>query len=112
MECECCGRGLVEFHLPYEIRNEKAIYSLPCLDETDDYDFSLRKDSSFYYKIQLHMFLTDTNYCDFVIWTTCDFFDVRIKRDNEFLFVKVNIAKTFFLRKIMPDLLSKRFTGF
>lgn len=77
------------------------IYSLACFDETDDYEYSLRKDTSLYYKIQLHMFLTDTRYCDFVIWTTCDYLDIRIKRDD----VKVNTSKSFFLRKIMPDLM-------
>lgn len=82
------------------------IYSLPCIDETDDYDFSLRKDTNFYYKVQLHMFVTDTKYCDFVVWTLCDFLDIRVERDDDFLFVKVNTAKSFFLRKILPDLLS------
>lgn len=97
--------------MPYEIRNEKMIYSLPCLDETDDYEFSLRQDTDFYYKIQLNMFLTNTKYCDFLIWTTCDFLDIRIKRDDGFLFVKVNTAKNFFLRKILPDMLSKIYSG-
>lgn len=112
MECDCCGRGITEFYSPYEIRNEKMIYSLTCLEETEDYEFSLLTDTNFYYKIQLHMFLTDTNYCDFVIWTNCDFLDVRVKRDDEFLFVKVNTAKSFFLRKIMPKMLGSRISSF
>lgn len=112
MECDCCGRGLTEFYLPYDIRSRKMIYTLSCLDETDDYDFTLRNDSSFYYKLQLHMFLTDTSYCDFVIWTMCDYLDIRVQRDDEFLFVKVNTAKSFFLRKVMPNLLSTRISGF
>lgn len=87
------------------------IYSLPCLDEIDDYDYELRKNSKFYFKIQLHMFLTDTNYCDFIIWTTCDYLAIRVKRDDDFLFYNVNVAKTFFLRKILPDMLVNDYSG-
>ncbi|KAJ6647471.1 hypothetical protein Bhyg_02694 [Pseudolycoriella hygida] len=110
VECECCGRGITEFVLPYRMRNEN-VYSMTCLDETDDYDFVLKKDSNYYYKVQLHMFLTDTQYCDFVIWSTCSYVDIRIKRDDQFLFVKVNQARTFFLRKILPDLLGSGLTS-
>ncbi len=51
-------------------------------DETGN--LSLNKKHDFYYQVQTQLLVTERNYCDFVVWTSRDFFVERIYPDEVF----------------------------
>lgn len=66
--CTCCGKGMVEIKCPYKYRNNLQGSTADkhfCLDKS----FKLKHSHPYYNQIQLHMFVCDVSYCDFVVWT-------------------------------------------
>lgn len=49
-----------------------------CLTKAEDGTFHIKKEHPYFYQCQLQMFVTDTKYCDFVVWTPND--EIHIKR--------------------------------
>ena len=45
----------------------------------------LHKKHSYFYQVQVQMFVTDLQKCDFVVWSPEWLFVQRVKRDNDFL---------------------------
>ncbi|KAH9380660.1 hypothetical protein HPB48_015870 [Haemaphysalis longicornis] len=70
--CSCCGEGVLEVKCPYNGRNgtvkELALSKSACVSLTGG-KLRLRTDHSYYYQVQLQMFVTQRKYCDFVLWT-------------------------------------------
>ena len=57
------------------------------------------------------MSVTETSYCDFVVWSeTGDFHCERILPDTDFISEQLNLAEKFFYLAILPELLGKWFT--
>ena len=73
VECDCCGRGVIEIKCPFSCRERsfsKASEDSPsfCLGTNEDGQFQLKKNHAYYYQVQLQMKLCDLNYADFIIW--------------------------------------------
>ena len=59
VQCTCCGHGTLEIKCPYSCRNMK-------FEEKET--LILKKEHPYFYQVQLQMLLTNTKYCDFVLW--------------------------------------------
>lgn len=67
--CDCCGEGVVEIKSPYKYRDGLLAVTVTddfCLDQ----NYDLKKTHPYYYQVQLHMYVCNVRYCDFVVWTT------------------------------------------
>ncbi|KAJ8011118.1 hypothetical protein DPEC_G00054870 [Dallia pectoralis] len=106
VNCTCCGRGTLEVKCPYKYRDgltgcgNDALF---CLDTC----MRLKKTHRYYHQIQLHMFVCDVQYCDFVVWTRYEVIMRRITRDEELLRKALPKAKAFFLFSVLPELLTR-----
>lgn len=60
------------------------------------------------YQCQLHMFVCDVKYCDFVLWSKKEFIVQRILRNEEFLKEALPKAQDFFISSVLPELLTRR----
>jgi hypothetical protein len=71
VECECCGKGVVEIKCPYSHFNKTiadVVADDPffCLNTS----LQLKKSHSYYTQVQVEMYVTSRTYTDFIVWTT------------------------------------------
>uniref|UniRef100_A0A1A8U2H1 Uncharacterized protein n=1 Tax=Nothobranchius furzeri TaxID=105023 RepID=A0A1A8U2H1_NOTFU len=69
----------------------------------------LKPSHPYYYQIQLHMFVCDVNYCDFVVWTKKEFIVQRVDKDHKLLRDTLPKAQEAFVSQVLPELLTRRF---
>ncbi|CAN8002810.1 unnamed protein product [Ixodes hexagonus] len=110
VDCSCCGPGVLEVKCPYTFRNN-FVKEMPgkkysCLSKEGD-DLVLQEDHIYYYQIQTQMLVCDKTYCDFVVWTTKDFVDLRIERDERLCKETVASCGKYFKSVLLPELLYK-----
>lgn len=72
---------------------------------TSDGNIKLKHSHMYYAQVQLHMELTNTQYCDFFECTSVDFHKERINYDNEF-WKKISLSFFFFQNCIAPEILT------
>lgn len=107
VRCTCCGKGVVEIKCPYKYRSSLQGSTEDkqfCLDKS----FMLKHSHPYYYQIQLHMFVCDVSYCDFVVWTKEQFIVQRILRNEEFLQEALAKAQDFYISSVLPEILTRR----
>lgn len=114
--CECCLGGVLEVKCPYLLYvnnvqniNEYVKCKNSCLCSKNG-EISLKRDHTYYYQVQMQIFLSELRYCDFVIWSPKIFFKERILPDLDFWNKHCEIALNFHREVIMPELLGKYFT--
>jgi len=64
----------------------------------------------FLYQIQCQLFCTGRTYCDFVVWTKKDTSIERIYPDNDFWQSNLAVAKEFFQKAVLPEIIGKFFS--
>lgn len=105
--CSCCGEGVLEVKCPYNGRNgtvkELALSKSACVSLTGG-KLRLRTDHSYYYQVQLQMFVTQRKYCDFVLWTVREFVMLRVYYDSEFSSAMAQRCQLYFERVVLPEL--------
>jgi putative phage-type endonuclease len=104
--CTCCGKATLEIKCPYKYRDGLTGSSEDtqfCLDKA----LQLKKNHEYYHQVQLHMFVCNTQYCDFVVWTKQVVAINRITRDEEMLQAVLPKAEKFFKQSILPELLTR-----
>jgi hypothetical protein len=108
VECDCCGKGVLEVKCPYKFRNVDP-RTIAATDKKFcmNLDGSLKEEHNYYAQVQGQMAITNTEYCDFVIWTTIDLFIRRIRRDNHFWEVNKPTLEEFYFKHVMPTLKNK-----
>jgi hypothetical protein len=65
ISCDGCGKGALEIKCPFKHRQNCATDNDFCLDSS----LHLKHKHRYYTQIQLQMFLTKSQYCDFVVYT-------------------------------------------
>ena len=113
VECNCCGRGVLEVKCPFCVRSS-AVLDLPniCPKKDEGGSLHLKRDHAYYYQCQLQLFATERLYCDFVVWTEANLHIERIIKDKLFLKEIIPRAEKFFKSCVLlPELFGKWFTG-
>ena len=112
INCECCGKGVLEIKCPFCVKNETID------DATNNKTFCLIKGNTthldrkhqYYFQVQAQIILTKSSYCDFVVWTEKEIFIERILPDMHFFEIQVKKVDNFYLKCILPELLAKYYT--
>ncbi len=107
VRCTCCGKGLVEIKCPYKYRDGlqgSAEDRQFCLDKS----FNLKNSHPYYYQTQLHMFVSDVSYCDFLLWTRNEAIVQCILKNAEFLLENLSKAQHAFISTVLPEILTRR----
>ena len=110
VECECCGRGIVEIKCPYTYRNthpnaiNEGTFYLQCLSDR----LKLDPKHKYYYQVQMQLSICEVNYCDFVVWTLAGMATIRIHRSEAFFNEVQPSLHAFFKNCILPELLTRK----
>ena len=68
------------------------------------------KNHAYYYQVQFQIFISEKDYCDFIVWTTNDYYYERIEPDEEFWSTVSVKAKEFFEKVIILELIGKHYS--
>lgn len=112
--CTCCGKGCVEIKCPYKHRDHNILQA--CIDK----DFCLRlsngtlelkRTHKYYKQVQTQMFVTGSQFCDFVVWTTKSCVIVRVMPDEALWETTLlPVAQDFFYKVVLPELVACHYT--
>ncbi|KAK7495255.1 hypothetical protein BaRGS_00013437, partial [Batillaria attramentaria] len=114
VKCTCCGSGCLEVKCPFK-HKLKTVRQACQEDKTfclqfDQGKFTMKKNHRFYAQVQCQIFVTNTEFCDFVVWTEKDLCIVRVEPDPEFFSAQRERAKIFFEKVALPELVAKHFS--
>lgn len=118
VSCSCCGSGVLEIKCPFKARNlslsEAAMSADFCLEKDAQGTLRLKRDHAYYYQVQMQLFVTEKCYCDFIVWTeregTSPFVE-RVTPDLAFFEEKLECARDFFIKCLLPELMGKCFSA-
>ena len=80
------------------------------LKYTSGEEMELDKTHSYYCQVQHEMFVCDTNFSDFIVWTPKELAVVRVLKDEKFI-TEYTQKCTLFRRKcILPELMLRKIT--
>lgn len=100
IKCPYNGRDMCIDEM-FAIRGDRSEFFL---EETDSLKFQLKKSHGYYCQIQGVMELAGTNKCDFIVYTTKDFFVTTVHRDQSFIDDMMKKLKMFYFRFLLPNL--------
>lgn len=116
VQCDCCGMGSIEVKCPYRLKdgmlmNEFVKLKNCFLYEDSKGNFNLKKKHDYYFQIQLQMFVSETKYCDFIVWSKRYLSVERIFINEQFLDENLAKAVLYHSKIVVPELLSKWYTS-
>uniref|UniRef100_A0A8C6LGZ3 YqaJ viral recombinase domain-containing protein n=1 Tax=Nothobranchius furzeri TaxID=105023 RepID=A0A8C6LGZ3_NOTFU len=118
VSCSCCGPGVIEIKCTFCAKDlsvdEAADLGNFCLEKNEQGTIRLKPDHAYYYHVQMQIFVTDRQYCDFVLWTERDRdspFVERVTANDSFFDKQLECAKAFYKKCILPELLGKTFSA-
>lgn len=74
------------------------------LEENENLKLILNKNHHYYCQVQGVMELVGTNRCDFIVWTTKDFFVTTVYKDQNFIDDMMKKLHMFYHRFLLPNL--------
>ena len=81
-----------------------------CLGKDTDRSHFLKQDHQYYFQVQVQIFVTQAQYCDFVVWA-CNEFNTthveRIQSNITFFQTALICVNTIYVQCVLPELLGK-----
>lgn len=99
---------VLEAKCPYTIRNEAISDTKVDYLERINNKIVLKTSSNYYYQVQTQMYVTGRNFCDFVVWTKCDYLCISVDRNDEVINnIILPKVKNFYDSCMVPALFKK-----
>lgn len=111
--CDCCGKITVEVKCPFKFENlnrEEGINLLlnqkqAYIVRNDTGALVMNRDHSYYFQVQMQIFLTNANYGFFVIYASKFQLFLKVHRNNEFWEKNSKKAEEFFENVLGPEII-------
>ena len=114
VSCSCCGSGCVEVKCPWTAR-EMTISEFAQTGSSflalQERNYVLKKSHNYYAQVQVQMFCTGRDYCDFVTYTAAksdNICQIRVEIDSDFVNTMVSKASNFWKKVIFPELVNRK----
>uniref|UniRef100_A0A672I0X1 YqaJ viral recombinase domain-containing protein n=1 Tax=Salarias fasciatus TaxID=181472 RepID=A0A672I0X1_SALFA len=118
VRCICCGNGCIEIKCPSKYKHSTihdaclAGDSNFCLHIVDG-EIQLKQGHPYFTQVQTQIFVTDSKYCDFIVWTPKDCAILRILPNPDFweesilyLFLTAPMTLSTWILRLARDLVS------
>lgn len=109
--CDCCGKGCLEIKCPFSMRDKPRLDISWLVDSGSSSETNsvkkLDRNHPYYSQIQMQLFLSNRQFCDFFVWCPNDNHLERIYPDNDFWTTVSQKALLFHKRVIVPELVAK-----
>lgn len=113
VHCACCGKGCVEIKCPFKHQDHNILQACTdkefCLQFTEG-RMELKQTHKYYKQVQTQIFVTESQFCDFVVWTTKSLAIVRVMPDVELWETLLPTAQNFFYKVVLPELVAHHYT--
>jgi len=109
--CDCCGNGLLEVKCPFKYRDTDPKLAREkdfCLQPGPGGALHLSKTHAYYYQVQGQLAMAERSHCDFVCWSPQGVFIEQVLGDPDFFVSLRPKLDYFFVKYILPELLTKR----
>ncbi|XP_071119026.1 uncharacterized protein [Haliotis cracherodii] len=106
--CDCCGKGCIEIKCPYKHRDTDITTAAQDKGFCLNGDLMLKTGHKYYTQVQLQMYVHNVTYCDFVVFSNVDMVIARIPRDSSFCSKLVTNCENFFLKHVLPEIISRK----
>ena len=112
LTCDCCGDGVLEVKCPYCYKNDlpETDESRFCMNKNDDGTWTLKRNHTYYYQVQLQLHVCRVEYADFVVWSENTIAIQRVLKDEAFIQSNMVIARSFFKYAVLPEVVGKWYT--
>ena len=104
--CNCCAQpGILEIKCPLCAKSGTDLTADEmkgfCLKRNEQNILTLDKEHTYFYQVQMQLFVTNSSFCDFIVWLENDqeFFIEHIEPDIEFFQQNLDKVRDFFSRK-------------
>ena len=91
---------------PYKCRTMSMSEITEQPDQCLNAQYDLKQSHEYYAQVQLQMFVCDTDYADFVIWTPIDCVITRVVKDMKYIDILLVKIITVWHKAILPELLT------
>ena len=108
IDCECCGGGCLEIKCPFSMK-DKLKLEIPWLIPENG-SVQLNRSHSYYYQLQMQLFMTGRQYCDFFVWCPQNFHLERVFPDKDLWDTMSVKALELYTKCIMSELVFKLFS--
>ncbi|CAC5369625.1 unnamed protein product [Mytilus coruscus] len=110
--CDCCGKGTLEVKCPFK-HKDTPIDKVPAKDSNFCLDnmLQLKQNHRYYTQVQLQMYLTESSYSDFVVYTKCDppsMVIVRLNLDLDFCKTLLKKCDSFVKDHVIHELITQK----
>ena len=111
-KCQCsdgCPVRVVEYKCPWKHRDlhPKQAFLTPEIGGIQNGNkFALKSTSSYYFQVQLQMFVSGLTLCIFVVWTNKGIFIVDVPYDPSFMSVVCPKLEKFWTSQVLPFLIT------
>ncbi|XP_068708975.1 uncharacterized protein [Montipora foliosa] len=111
-KCQCskgCPNTVVEYKCPWKHRDlhPKKAFLTPEIGGIKNGDgFALKSTSKYYFQVQLQMFVTGLELCQFVVWTKQGIFSVEVPYDATFMSNVCAKLERFWIGQVLPFLMT------
>ncbi|XP_062700210.1 uncharacterized protein LOC115258411 [Aedes albopictus] len=120
MQCSCCGSAPVEIKCPYRLSENSplnlqlSLYELSkskdSFIEFDGDRFTMVKTHKYYYQVQAQIFMTQSNYGIFMVWSRQEKLVIYVAKDEVSWTNWFARSKLYFQNIVIPELLGHYFT--
>jgi hypothetical protein len=106
--CSCednCPDVVVEYKCPWKHRHippKEAFLSPEIGGEINGNTFTLKSGSRYYMQVQLEMFVTELDSCNFVVWTEHGILSVSIPYDETCMENALSKLERFWMHHVLP----------
>ena len=107
VECDCCGKGVVEVKCPYKYREVSLSDVVQNTDCCIDANFNLKQSHKWYEQVQFQMGVINVQYCDFVYWTPIDAVICRVERNDEIITSMFAKCSQLWFDHLLPELVTR-----
>ena len=119
VSCTCCRSSwILEVKCPHCAKETGTMEAAQtrktfCLKKADADTLTLDRNHQYYFQIQTQLFVTDSEFCDFVVWSEADkeLFVECIRFDGEFFLKQLEKVTVFFKRALLLELMAKWFSA-
>ena len=110
--CSCCIKPtMIEVKCPFNCR-EGGIANAVMTDpkfyvQLEGKEYKLSKNHHYYAQVQLQLYVTQSDQCDFIVWSPNDFVVIQLRKDEAFTDQMLEQCKLKFCNAILPELVTR-----
>lgn len=110
--CDCCGQYILEIKCPFNINKDGIeFYSQKNYEIAfENNQYKLKSTSKWYYQVQMQLYVTNTNFCHFFVWSPKNVFMEKIYKDDALWRIAYPIAQKYFREFLVPEIIGTYFT--